>query len=430
MKRLKLLSSLLIANVLVAPFATAVAEADLTAIQQAGPITPPPATSPTPAPGNDTNPPVDNGTGTGNSDNTDTGGGTTNTGTTPGGSGSQGTGSQSTDNKDNKDDKDKKDDKDDKDNKDNKDNKDDKDKKDDKDNKDDKKSDPNDSVNEIVEDPVVQEEHRRQQVEIVTRTPQPSNRPTDFRNVSRVPISLPRTITPVVPGSSVESTPELEEQTKEEEKKQDLLSGPYVAFNANIFLTEQEADEFIKMIEEDEHAKDQIKTHKIKNDNGSVIVTVEYTKKATKDTRPILLYAEIKGKSEEEAQAYAKEHLETMPDLFFAANVFEVDGQFNVVFGIRHYVQTQALKVSEDDKHEITYDADRLTYIYDLEADADGKYHDTIQPAVEAKYKGVFEFSEEKITDNVKRITMKPVKKHEGNNHQESQAGHQESATH
>lgn len=202
-----------------------------------------------------------------------------------------------------------------------------------------------------------------------------------------------------------------EDQTDEEvesEEEKSLLDGPYVAFTANVFLSEEEADEFIKMIEEDEEAGDRFVTKKVLNENGSVIVLVNYAEDASEEGRAILFYVETKFETEEEAEEYAEFYLNIYPDIFFDAEVINMEDEYNVIFGTRS--TADVLKLSYNlDTLDIDYKARREPFTYTVEADALGVFVDPIPEAVEAAFPGEFTFEVEEISETEREVTMIPV---------------------
>lgn len=240
-------------------------------------------------------------------------------------------------------------------------------------------------------------------------TPPNSNNPDDYGETTPVENPL---------AEEVESTENIESEESEEvvevEEELGLLEGPYVAFNANIFLAEEDADNFIQMIEEDPEAGDRFVVNKINNENGSVIVTVEYAEDVEEEGRNILLYVETGFETEEEAAEYGKKYLTIMPDLFFDGEVFEVDGKFNVVFGIRHTAKTLAFDYDSENEFEIVYNFDREPFTYTVRADETGSYNDPIPVAIAEAYPGEFTFDEVEIEPGVKEVTMTPVPQENG----------------
>ncbi|MBG9982435.1 hypothetical protein HZY86_04845 [Aerococcaceae bacterium DSM 111020] len=239
---------------------------------------------------------------------------------------------------------------------------------------------------------------------IIPSNPQYSNDPEDFGETT--PIEKPEI--EVVEESEDESMDDTIISVDESEEV-GLLDGPYVAFNANVFLSEEEADAFITMIEEDPEAEGRFITNKIINDNGSVIVTVEYAEDADANGRPILLYVETSFDTEEEALEYGQKYLTVMPDLFFDAEVFQLEDEYHVVFGIRHTADTLAFDYDSENDFEIYYHNERLPFTYQISADENGEFYDPIPAAVEEAYPGEFIFEETMLSETVKSVTMTPV---------------------
>lgn len=203
-----------------------------------------------------------------------------------------------------------------------------------------------------------------------------------------------------------ETTPDEIETGVEEDKS--LLDGPYVAFTANIFLSEEEADNFISMIEEDEEAGNRFVTQKVINENDSVIVLVNYAEDASEEGRAILFYVETQFDTKEEAEEYAQYHQNIYPDLFFGSEVINIEDKYNVVFGIRSTVNTQ--KISYDlDTFEIEYKERREPFTYTVEADESGAFVDLISEAVEQIFPGEFTFEVIEISETEREVTMTPV---------------------
>lgn len=222
---------------------------------------------------------------------------------------------------------------------------------------------------------------------------------------------------PSVEQTTTLSTSEGETTTVAEETTEiNLLDGDFLTFNANMFTSETEADEFIAKIEADEATKDRFEVEKEVLAEDKVIVRVSY-KQNVEDTegRAILFYVQTDLEKSEEnntkAAEYAQEVLTTMPDLLYAAEVVEFGEKLGVVFGIRPKVEEQKLTY-DTTSLEVKYEAERKPYTYVVKADeATGEFDDKIQPAVEAKYPGEFTFETRDISETEREVTMTPVPK-------------------
>lgn len=245
--------------------------------------------------------------------------------------------------------------------------------------------------------PVYSQEH------IQARPIQYSNDPEDYSATTAI-------TSPVANIQRTNSNHAYKEIKKDDINKKSLFDEPYLAFNTNIFLREADADAFIKQIKEDPQAGDRFVLKKIKNENDSVLVTIEYADNAKEEGRPILLYVETGFDTEKEASDYGAKYLTIMPDLFFDAEVFEVGGQYHVVFGIYHTANTLAFDYRAENGFEIFYSDERKEFTYHVSANEAGEFVDPIPEAVEEAFPGQFTFKEKELADGTKEVTMTPVK--------------------
>lgn len=218
------------------------------------------------------------------------------------------------------------------------------------------------------------------------------------------PSTNPNTIQTVQPTQVKDDKPE------DDESMIDLIQGDYVCFNANIFKTEKEADEFIKLVEKDEAAKGNIRTMKEVIKKDFVLVRVFYEDNADHKKKWILFYVATQFKEQKEAEKYIEENLMIYPDVFFKGQVIKTDDKFNVVFGIRSTVNTQALTYKEDTL-KIEYLYPRQEYKYKVKLNKETmKFEDPIPEAVEKAFPGKFTFTSQALTPDEEEVTMTPVK--------------------
>ena len=200
------------------------------------------------------------------------------------------------------------------------------------------------------------------------------------------------------------------EEVLEDEDMIDLLEGDFITFNANVFTSEKDADEFIEMIENDEATKDRFKTEKEIVEDDFVLVRVTYAEDAEEEGRYILFYVAGEFNNQDGAREYIDHYLNIYPDIFVAGETITVDGKFDIIFGIRPGADTQAVTYDEETL-EIEYEAERKEYTYIVKADpVTGEFIDPIQPAVEAEFPGEFTFTSEEMSENEIEVTMTPLK--------------------
>lgn len=224
------------------------------------------------------------------------------------------------------------------------------------------------------------------------------------------PVSQPSTNPSTIQRVQPTQPPKEEDRPEDDESKIDLIQGDYVCFNANIFKTEKEADEFIKLIEKDEAAKGNIRTMKEVIKKDFVLVRVFYEDNADHKKKWILFYVATQFKDQKEAEKYIEENLLIYPDVFFKGQVIKTDGKFNVVFGIRSTINTQALTYKEDTL-KIEYLYPRQEYKYKVKLNKETmKFEDPIPEAVEKAFPGKFTFTSQALTPDEEEVTMTPVK--------------------
>lgn len=228
----------------------------------------------------------------------------------------------------------------------------------------------------------------------------PSHNPDDYKPVQPTPQE------PV--ESEITEATEANEADIEVKEEINLLEGNFIAFNANIFEDEAEADEFIEMLESDEATKDRFVAEKEDLEDGLILVRVTYQDDLPyiydEVGQPILFYVATAFDSQEEAEAYMEENLHTFPDIFFQGEVLEVDDQFDVLFGLQTSIDTQSVTYDED-SFEIDYLADREDFFYYVYMDEDGTFTDPIPEAVEERFPGMFEFETEDVSDSKQKVT-------------------------
>lgn len=201
-------------------------------------------------------------------------------------------------------------------------------------------------------------------------------------------------------------------QNRVEQEKIELMKGEFVAFNANVFQSEKEADKFIQMIQLDPETKDIFKAEKKKVKDDFILVLVTYTDKAKAEEkldRYILLYIASSFDDQKKAEDYLKEKMLIYPDLFVAGEIVEVENKYNIVFGIRPNTDPKLLTYDEKN-FDVQYDGKRKEYKYKVKINKDTmKFEDPIPEAVEAAFPGKFTFTSHALSSEEEEVTMTPV---------------------
>lgn len=212
---------------------------------------------------------------------------------------------------------------------------------------------------------------------------------------------------------------ELEESSAEESvdpsaeevtETPDLLDIPYLPFIKNKFASEDQADAFIRLIQDDPLATNQFQVSKEENGGQGYTVTLNYSDQATEDGRYILFYISAELASEDQAYDLGNQLLNLYPDLFFDYEpVMISEGVYDLVFGTRYTINTQAL-VYQIATGTLTYSDQRQPYTYTLDLDDQGNYEDPIQEAIKQEPHPSHRFTEEMNEDTHQvKITMVPI---------------------
>lgn len=247
--------------------------------------------------------------------------------------------------------------------------------------------------------PAPQNPGRRAPVVILPPNRTPSHNPDDYKVVTPTPET-----TTQAPQTDTNQSTQAPEETKEEIN---LLDGNYIAFNANVFESEEEADDFIKKLEEDDNTEDRFQAEKESLEDGLFLVRVTYKEDLPyiydQVGQSILFYVATAFDTKEEAETYMEENLHTFPDVFFQGEVLEVDGKFDVIFGLQTQADTQAVTYNEE-SFEIEYLTDREDFFYYVYQNESGNFTDPIPAVLEEKFPGMFEFEAEDVSDSKQKV--------------------------
>ena len=250
---------------------------------------------------------------------------------------------------------------------------------------------------ETTQNPAPQNPGSRAPVVILPPNRTPSHNPDDYKVVT------PETTTQAPRTDKDQST----EAPVEKKEEINLLDGNYIAFNANVFESEEEADDFIKKLEEDDNTEDRFQAEKESLEDGLFLVRVTYKEDLPyiydQVGQSILFYVATAFDTKEEAETYMEENLHTFPDVFFQGEVLEVDGKFDVIFGLQTQADTQAVTYNEE-SFEIEYLTDREDFFYYVYQDESGNFTDPIPAVLEEKFPGMFEFETEDVSDSKQKV--------------------------
>ena len=188
---------------------------------------------------------------------------------------------------------------------------------------------------------------------------------------------------------------------KEDEKQdQGLFDGEIVIYPNNIFENKENLKEFVKYIEEETHTKGQFQ---LQEDEENLMLTVTYADAAKADKQPIVFYGETGFENEEKAKTFIEDALLVYPDLFFQGEPVKAGDKYDIAFGLRPNVNSQAVWY-DTEAVQVKYTDKRKPYTYTVKKGEEDKY----KPAIEAAFPDIFEFKEEEA-DGGKKVTMRQI---------------------
>lgn len=217
--------------------------------------------------------------------------------------------------------------------------------------------------------------------------------------------------TPARPSDLRQETRDEGTETDEEEPvvEEEYSEGSLTDYDNLIYtafvIPEESIDAFLEYVENNDNAQGQFELSELDSEEyeGQAFLAT-YTPEASADKQPILFSAHTQFETEEEAEEFGENTLTIYPDLFFDYEVYEVEGFYDVLFGIRVHVDTTVIWY-ESDENTIEYNATRSDFIYELEEGEDDPYQDAVLEA----FPGQFEFESEESEDGIIQVTMSHI---------------------
>ena len=196
--------------------------------------------------------------------------------------------------------------------------------------------------------------------------------------------------------SSVTSQQTQTVEDTQNKTKEPLFENDVTIYTLNEFSSEKDLKDFKSYLDKQAAVKGQINLEDVSKE-GRFLLAASYTDQADKETQAIILYLPFSYDSKAEAQSMIDEQLKIYPDLFFAGEVVENNGSFDVAFGIRSGVNTQAFSNDVADK-KLFYNQLRTTYYYQYPEGQEDPY----QSAIETAFPGQFDFKTKTESGQVK----------------------------
>lgn len=172
----------------------------------------------------------------------------------------------------------------------------------------------------------------------------------------------------------------------------------YTAF----VIPQEDVEAFVVFVNTDENIINQIEIEEIESEeyDGQAYLA-KYKESASEEGQPILFSAHTQYETIEKAADFAENTLLSYPDLFFDFEIYEVDGLYDVLLGIRLNVDTTVIWY-DDDEENIKYNATRPSFTYQIE----GSEEDPYQEIIEENFPDEFEFKSESVENNITEVTM------------------------